>query len=242
MQKLFTYLLIFSGTLCSAQPSTLYFKNLNTGNGLSQNKINCIIQDKRGFTWIGTDDGLNRYDGNRFQVFRHDPANSSTLSGNMVTDLLEDKNEILWIATADGGLTRYDYRLPPEKQFQQFKHSPSDSSSIPVNIINALIEDKSGDLWLATSGNGVLRFNKEKKTFSEPIRRRSRTCLDLAIDNNGIIWAGKQGGGLTKIDPATMNYEEDERYLDVYAKLPHMTVASLFRTAKIICGWAHGIK
>jgi len=232
MQKLITFLLILSCTFCFAQPSTLYFRNLNTGNGLSQNKINCIIQDKRGFTWIGTDDGLNRYDGHRFQVFRHDPSNSATLSGNMITDLLEDKNEILWIATADGGLSRYDYRLPPDKQFQQFKHSPSDSTSIPVNIINALLEDASGDLWLATSGNGVLRFNKKKKTFSEPIRRKSRTCLDLAIDHKGIIWAGKQGGGLTKIDPATMKYEEDERYFDVYAKLPHMTVSSLFRDSK----------
>jgi len=232
MQKLITSLLILSCAFCFAQPSTLYFRNLNTGNGLSQNKINCIIQDKRGFTWIGTDDGLNRYDGHRFQVFRHDPSNSATLSGNMITDLLEDKNEILWIATADGGLSRYDYRLPPDKQFQQFKHSPSDSTSIPVNIINALLEDASGDLWLATSGNGVLRFNKEKKTFSEPIRRKSRTCLDLAIDHKGIIWAGKQGGGLTKIDPATMKYEEDERYFDVYAKLPHMTVSSLFRDSK----------
>ena len=232
MQKLITFLLILSCTFCFAQPSTLYFRNLNTGNGLSQNKINCIIQDKRGFTWIGTDDGLNRYDGHRFQVFRHDPSNSATLSGNMITDLLEDKNAILWIATADGGLSRYDYRLPPDKQFQQFKHSPSDSTSIPVNIINALLEDASGDLWLATSGNGVLRFNKEKKTFSEPIRRKSRTCLDLAIDHKGIIWAGKQGGGLTKIDPATMKYEEDERYFDVYAKLPHMTVSSLFRDSK----------
>jgi len=232
MQKLITFLLILPFTVCLAQPSTLYFRNLNTSNGLSQNKINCIIQDKRGFTWIGTDDGLNRYDGNRFQVFRHDPSNSSTISGNMITDLLEDKNEILWIATADGGLSRYDYRLPPDKQFQQFKHSPSDSTSIPVNIINALLEDASGDLWLATSGNGVLRFNKEKKTFSEPIRRKSRTCLDLAIDQKGIIWAGKQGGGLTKIDPATMKYEEDDRYLDVYAKLPHMVVVSLFRDSK----------
>ncbi len=232
MQKLITFLLMLSGTACFSQPSTLYFRNLNTGNGLSQNKINCIIQDKRGFTWIGTDDGLNRYDGNRFQIFRHDPSNSSTLSGNIVTDVLEDKDGILWIATADGGMSRYDYRLAPDKQFQQFKHSPFDSTSIPVNIINALLEDPSGDLWLATSGNGVLRFNKEKKTFSEPIRRRSRTCLDLAIDHKGIIWAGKQGGGLTKIDPATMEYEEDERYLDVYAKLPHMTVASLFRDSK----------
>ena len=94
------------------------------------------------------------------------------------------------------------------------------------------MEDTPGNLWLATSGHGVLRFDKQKKTFSEPIRHRSRTCLDLAIDQKGIIWAGKQGGGLTKIDPITMNYEEDERYSDVYAKLPHMTVASLFRDSK----------
>ena len=194
-----------SSALCTAQPSTLYFRNLNTGNGLSHNKVNCIIQDKRGFTWIGTDDGLNRYDGNRFQVFRHDPSNASTLSGNMITDLLEDKNEVLWIATADGGLTRNMITACHRKdQFRQYKHSPSDSSSIPVNIINALIEDKSGYLWLATSGHGVLRFDKKKETFSEPIRRRSRTCLDLAIDHNGMIWAGKQGGGLTKIDPANI--------------------------------------
>ncbi|MEP7377503.1 MAG: two-component regulator propeller domain-containing protein, partial [Chitinophagaceae bacterium] len=204
----------------------------NTGNGLSHDKINCIVQDKRGFTWIGTDDGLNRYDGNRFEVFRHDPSNPASLSGNMITDLLEDKNEVLWIATADGGLTRYDYHLDPKNQFRQYKHSPSDSLSIPVNIINALVEDASGYLWLATSGNGVLRFDKKKEIFAEPIRRRSRTCLDLAIDQKGMIWAGKQGGGLTKIDPRTLNYEEDERYANVYAKLPHMTVASLFRDSK----------
>ena len=232
MKKLLTYLLLLSCLFGKAQPSTLYFRNINTGNGLSHDKINCIIQDKRGFTWIGTDDGLNRYDGNRFQVFRHDPTNPASISGNMITDLLEDKNEVLWIATADGGLTRYDYRLDPIKQFRQYKHSPSDSLSIPVNIINALVEDKSGYLWLATSGHGVLRFDKQKEIFTEPIRRRSRTCLDLAIDHKGMIWAGKQGGGLTRIDPLTLNYEEDERYANVYAKLPHMTVASLFKDSK----------
>jgi ligand-binding sensor domain-containing protein/two-component sensor histidine kinase len=232
MRILLTYLFLLSCLFCKTQPSTLYFRNISTGNGLSHNKINCIIQDKRGFTWIGTDDGLNRYDGNRFQSFRHDPSNPASLSGNMITDLLEDKNELLWISTADGGLTRYDYRLAPKNQFRQYKHSPLDSLSIPVNIINALVEDKSGYLWLATSGHGVLRFDKQKEIFAEPIRRRSRTCLDLAIDHKGMIWAGKQGGGLTKIDPQTLKYEEDERYLNVYAKLPHMTVASLFRDSK----------
>ena len=106
MKIILTFLLISRFQLCAAQPATLYFRNLNTDNGLSHNKVNCILQDKRGFTWIGTDDGLNRYDGYRFQVFRHEPSDTSTISGNMITDLLEDKHGVLWIATADGGLTK----------------------------------------------------------------------------------------------------------------------------------------
>ena len=190
------------------------------------------MQDKRGFTWIGTDDGLNRYDGYRFQVFRNDPSNSATISGNIITDILEDKSGVLWIATTDGGLTKYDYRLPPKNQFRQYKHSASDSSSIPLNVINSMIEDQSGYLWLATSGHGVLRFHKQTEVFSEPVRSRARTYLDLAIDHTGKIWAGRQGGGLIKIDPQTLSFEEDERYSNVYASLPHMVVASLFKDSK----------
>jgi ligand-binding sensor domain-containing protein/two-component sensor histidine kinase len=232
MRIFLTYLLLSSLLFCKAQPLTLYFRNLNTANGLSHNKVNCIIQDRRGFTWIGTDDGLNRYDGYRFEVFRHDPSDPVSVSGNIITDLLEDKKGVLWIATADGGLTKYDYRLAPSDQFRQFKHSASDSSSIPLNIINAIIEDTAGYLWLATSGHGVLRFDKQTGFFTEPVRRRSRTYLDLAIDAYGKIWAGRQGGGLIKIDPVTLNFEEDKRYDNVYAGLPHMTVASIFKDSK----------
>lgn len=232
MRIFLSYLFLFFHLLARAQPSTLYFRNLNTGNGLSHNKVNCITQDKRGFTWIGTDDGLNRYDGYRFQVFRHDPSNAATISGNIITDLLEDKNGVLWIATTDGGLTKYDYRLSAKDQFRQYKHSVSDSSSIPLNAINSMIDDQHGYLWLATNGHGVLRFDKQKEIFSEPVRRRSRTYLDLAVDHTGKIWAGRQGGGLIKIDPQTLSFEEDERYADVYAGLPHMVVASLFKDSK----------
>ncbi|RYF85489.1 MAG: histidine kinase, partial [Chitinophagaceae bacterium] len=162
----------------------------------------------------------------------HDPTNPSSISGNIITDILEDKNGLLWIATIDGGLTRYDYRLPPKDQFHQYKHSSSDSSSIPSNIINAVIEDQSGYLWLATSGHNVLRFDKKKEEFTAPLSRRARTYLDLAIDHKGKIWAGREGGGLSKIDPRTLKAEEDERYADVYAKLPHMTVTTIFKDTK----------
>ncbi|MFM9909526.1 MAG: two-component regulator propeller domain-containing protein [Chitinophagaceae bacterium] len=222
------YIALFISVNLLAQSPVLYFRNLTTGNGLSHNKVNCILQDQRGFLWMGTNDGLNRYDGNQFQVFRHEPSDTSTISGNIITDLLEDTKGVLWIATADGGLSRYDFKLAPEKQFHQYKHSVSDTNSIPGNIINALVEDTQGKLWLATSGNGILRFDKASEKFSEPVWRKSRTCLDLCSDAKGIIWAGGQGGGLIKIDPVSLRFEEDIRYRDVYAKLPHMTVAALF--------------
>ena len=193
--------------------------------------MNCILEDSRGFIWIGTDDGLNRYDGNKFVVFRNEPTNPSTISGNIVTNLLEDKHGVMWIATADGGLTRYDHRLSPDKQFKQYKHSLGDSSSIPVNIINALIEDRQGFLWLGTSGHGVLRFDKEKETF-EPLPNKARTALALCMDDKGMIWVGREGGGFIKVNPATRQIEADPRYNDVYLKLPHMVVTSLFKDSR----------
>lgn len=190
-----------------------------------------MLQDKRGFMWFGTNDGLNRYDGNKFVVFRNQPTNPASLSGNIITSLLEDEKGVMWIATADGGLTKYDYRLSPGKQFKQYKHSSNDSSSIPVNIINALIQDQYGYLWLATSGNGVLRFNKKTETF-EALPTRARTALSLCMDHKGLVWAGREGGGFIKINPANFSFEMDERYSNVYLKLPHMVVTSLFRDSR----------
>ena len=110
---------------------------------------------------MGTEDGLNRYDGQYFKVFRNSPGDTSSLSGNIITALKEDENGIIWIATADGGLTKYDYRLPAKKQFKQYRHIKGDSTTVPVNSINALLEDKEGYLWIATNGFSVLRFNKK---------------------------------------------------------------------------------
>ena len=134
MRFLIHIIILFISMPAFAQHAPLYFRNLNEGNGLSHNKVNCIIQDRRGFTWIGTDDGLNRYDGFRFVVYKTNAAGKSSVSGNIITDILEDKQGILWIATADGGLTRFDYSKSPEEQFRAFKHRAGDSSSIPVNI------------------------------------------------------------------------------------------------------------
>lgn len=231
MKRLLLLLIIvmlsFSGSVF-AQPPSLYFERITTQNGLSHNKVNCILQDKRGFIWIGTDDGLNRYDGSHFTIYRNIPGSSTCISGNIITDLLEDEQQVLWIGTADGGLTKYDYHLVPDKQFTQYKHQPGNSQSVPVNIINKLLQDDDGYLWLATSGHYVVRFNKENETFDNPVNKGTKTVLALTRTGAHEIWAGKQGGGMLKINTRTLSFEMDRRYDDLYAKLPHATVSSLY--------------
>ncbi|HET9430946.1 MAG TPA: two-component regulator propeller domain-containing protein, partial [Chitinophagaceae bacterium] len=232
-EKIISLVLVFSwGLVAGAQQPVLYFKRLNQANGLSHNKVNCILQDQRGFTWIGTDDGLNRYDGHNFLVYKNIPGYASSVSGNTITDLHEDKEGILWIATADGGLTRYDYRLSPDQQFRQFKHHPGDSNSIPVNIVNALKEDKNGHLWLATGGAAVLRFDKKNEKFVKPPGINVWTIYDMCFDKTGIIWAGREGGSILKVNPYSLQWEIDPRYSNLYVNLPHVVVTRLFRDSR----------
>ena len=124
---------LWGSFLTNAQKPLLYFEKINVQNGLSHNKVNCILQDKRGFTWLGTDDGLNRYDGKNFVHFRNIPGDTTSITGNIITDILEDKEGKIWIATTDGGICSYNYRLPPTRQFKQYKHAPKNKNSIPVN-------------------------------------------------------------------------------------------------------------
>jgi len=216
--------------LAKAQGPSLYFENITAQHGLSHNKVNCILQDQRGFIWMGTDDGLNRYDGKHFVHFRNKFGDTSSISGNIITDILEDKEGRLWIATAVGGISRYDYRLPSSQQFKQYKHHPR-KTSIPVNAINTLLEDRRGYLWLGTSGKSVLRFNKDTEQFDDVTKTR-KTILDLCMDKDGLIWVGRQGGGIMKINPVTLHAVEDNRYQDLYAKLPHVTVTALHKDSE----------
>ena len=229
--SLIIFAVLLQGLRGFAQEPNISFSKLSVQNGLSNNKVKCILQDKRGFIWIGTEDGLNRYDGQHFVQFLHDPSVQSGISGNIITDIIEDKEGIIWIATEDGGLNRYDYRLSPQEQFRSYKHQPGDPSSIPVNVINSLLDDGNGNIWLATSGASVLCFNKNQQAFTENVPV-GRTTYDLCLDNKGVIWAGREGGSILKIYPRTGKYEVQEEYGNFYKNLPHVVVTAVFRDAK----------
>ena len=205
-----------------------FFKTISTGNGLSHKKVNAILQDKRGFLWFGTEDGLNRYDGRYITSFKSLPNVTSSISGNIITDLHEDKSGILWIATSDGGISSYDYRLPSSKQFTRYKHNPHDPKSLPENGISKITEDNRGNLWLATAGSYAVRFNKKTKRFDTPVTKGTRAVLSLMM-NGDTLMVGRAGGGLMKINTKTLAYSEDLRYDDLYANMPHASISSIFK-------------
>src|ERR1700712_3940086 len=105
--------------LCYTQPANIKFTHFSTINGLSQSNVTCIIQDKMGFLWFGTQNGLNRYDGYQFTVYRNDPTDSGSLSNNYIKSLVEDADGNLWVGTWGGGINRFD----PEKiSFTHYTH------------------------------------------------------------------------------------------------------------------------
>src|SRR5690606_15556416 len=113
-------------------------------DGLSENMVLCALQDKQGFLWVGTRNGLNRYDGCRITVFRHDRNNPYSLSNESVQSLFEDSRGRMWIGTAEG-LNMFD---PVLERFSYYQHDARSANSILPGVIVSIVEDRTGCLWL----------------------------------------------------------------------------------------------
>lgn len=153
-------------TVATGQPVTAGFnqdflvENLTIGNGLSDNWINDVFQDSKGFLWIATEDGLNKYDGYRFTIFKHQPGDTVSISHNAVRSILEDQNGVFWFGTRNG-LNRFD---PLTESFTHFRHDPENPNSLSHNEVLALYEDREGVLW-AGALNGLNRFDPQSRQF-----------------------------------------------------------------------------
>ena len=170
----------------------LRFTHINSDNGLSMSVVNAIHQDKKGFMWMGTEDGLNRYDGRNIIVFKNKPSDSLTISDNWITSLVSDNNNNLWIGTKGGGLNLYDYQ---KNYFKSFAHNDSIANSVSSDWITALLMDED-KIWVGTD-NGLNLFDIKKQTFKTiPIgsKAEERNILSLYKDKSGIIWVGTFNG------------------------------------------------
>lgn len=146
-----TLLLLISFTLLlepsNAQEMSIRFEQITTQDGLSQSTINDILQDSRGFLWFATEDGLNRYDGYEFKVYRNDPYDQFSISSNQISSILEDRDGSIWVGTKGGGLNKFDR---DQDRFLRFQHDNSDITSINHNYITTLFQDPIGVILVGT--------------------------------------------------------------------------------------------
>ena len=112
--------------------------------------------------WFGTLDGLNRYDGNDFKLYRHDPDDPHSLSDNTIRGLIADHTGTLWIGTWAKGLNQFDRST---ERFIRYHHNPGDPRSLSNDSIRSVIEDRTGSLWVGTI-DGLNRFDRDTKQFT----------------------------------------------------------------------------
>ena len=188
-----------------AQKNSAKFKHLTTSEGLSQNTVLSILKDTRGFMWFATEDGLNKYDGYQFTVYKNDTEKPSSIINSSVTDLMEDNVGNLWVVTA-GGLDKFD------RSSETFIHFPNHNSSA---VFKNIFQDSKKRIWLGST-EGFCFFNPEKKIFKfyknqpgNPNSLSQNFVYSIVEDNNGDLWLSTRNG-LNRFNP------EQEKFIHYF--------------------------
>ncbi|MFK7849170.1 MAG: two-component regulator propeller domain-containing protein [Rhodothermales bacterium] len=179
------------------------FEHLDVEDGLAANVVYVMAQDSRGFLWFGTVFGLSRYDGHSFKTYRHNVADSTSISDNRIYEIVEDDEGILWIGT-ENGLNRFD---PELETFKSYQNDPDDPASLSINDINVIMLDDDGSLWVGTLGGGLNHFDPKTERFRRfNINTNSSDGLsddrvsDIIRDDHGRLWISTMGGGLNLLN------------------------------------------
>lgn len=189
------FILLFTAPLLWAQTNNYRFKHLSTNDGLSQSSVIAIEQDKMGQMWLGTRDGLNKYNGTSFKIYRNDPKDSLSLSNSDILSLEEDKNGNIWVGTYNG-LNRYD---PIKNTFKRYFHS-KDPRSLANNAVWCIVEMQDGEIWIGTA-KGVSIYEPETDDFFNILDTPNNTprlnesyVLSILQTDRETIWLGTSNG------------------------------------------------
>jgi len=194
---LLTVLFFTHHSISPAQANQLQFERISIESGLSQSSVLCIYQDSKGFIWFGTYEGLNRYDGYNFKVFKADPEIPYSLSNNLVESIIEDDQGMMWIGTGDG-LNCFDLNM---ERFYTYQNNPHDPNSLSNNYVRYVYIDRSGSMWVGTHGGGLNLYDRINNKFiryvHDPDDSKSlshNNVLSILEDNEGNLWIGTDGG------------------------------------------------
>ena len=177
----------------------LRFEYLSTAQGLSHNRLFCIYQDRQGFMWFGTDNGLNRYDGYSFTVYKPDPGDPNNhMAHSTVWDMLESRTGEIWFVTPGGGLHRLDKHTG---RINFFRVEPEGSNRFAsYDICYTILEDKEGYFWIGSEG-GLARFDprtKQYRLYNLPVAPGTDDRVwSLVEDRFGTLWVGTSNGLFT---------------------------------------------
>jgi len=227
----------------NAQTNAGFLERIGIGNGLSSNYPNSIIQDSRGFIWVGTNNGVNRYDGYQYKVFKHNANNSNTISDNLITSLLEDSNGDIWIGTSGGGLNLYNSTTGI---ITRFNHKKNDSTSISNDVILQIYEDHKLRLWVGTK-NGLNLLDRSTMSFQSWLQpNKCETCKysikSIVEDHKGNLWIGDEFYGLYYFKPSTGKFTKPHLKYSGKHRLPSNFINDLvFSKGTLWVGTDNGV-
>jgi ligand-binding sensor domain-containing protein len=207
------------------------FEEISIDEGLSQSIVECIIQDRNGFMWFGTEDGLNKYDGYTFTIMRHDPDDATSISYNHILALCEDRKGYIWIGTFNGGLNKYNTFTG---RFSAYRHRRDNPRSLSHDYINTLYVDNTGTLWIGTQ-NGLNMYHEDTDDFTrylhdpdDPNSISSNIIRDIVEDRSGVLWIATDGEGLNSFDRETGRFRVYRHDPDDRLSLSHNSVRVLY--------------
>lgn len=203
-------LLVLSVKLNASNPSADHF---TISEGLSNNSINAIFQDSRGFLWIGTEDGLNRYDGYAFEVLKSDGDPEFSLAGNCITAIQEDRNGNIWIGTKRRGIS---VLITQTGKFKHYRHIPGDAASLPENTVTDFYLSPTGEMWIKLE-TFLVKYNEPDDSFKSyghfsNVFKRSGNIGNQIIEESDTTFLIGTKDGLNRFSIRTGMFERLHKY------------------------------
>jgi signal transduction histidine kinase/ligand-binding sensor domain-containing protein/CheY-like chemotaxis protein len=252
LQKYIVLLIIFFSFFCIAhhiyaQLPSLTFNHLTIKEGLSQDAVSTVYQDKDGFMWFGSEGGLDRYDGKTVKSF-YNMVRDTTLHYNQTTwTICEDSYEGLWFNNDTNGLVLYNKR---KETFVRFKHEIGNPKSLSSNRVTMIFEDSKKNLWIATSGGGLNLFNHKDSTFihfkNNPLDNKSlvsNNITNIAEDRKGILWLASPEGIIIEFNYAKNKFENHIAPVPFgqHQRIIQTPILYIDSDQKIWCGSVNGL-
>lgn len=200
----FTFCLSAQSPIENDLSKETFFQHYTNADGMVSNHAFKIFQGSKGFLWLCTDDGVDRFDGYEFKHYRPDPENLQAISHGKVMDGFESADGVLWFGTNGGGVNIFDRKT---ETFSVLRHRTGDPNSLVNDAVYAICEDKNGHMWFGSYGGGVSRYDRSTGVFvnyqandKDVFSLSGNSIRDIVIDDNQNIWIGVDGGGLCRYD------------------------------------------